>query len=120
WYAHRDALTKPNYVLVGIPNVDFSEAPRFVRRAVNHVRSELRDSFKIIIHIIHENREPCSGMALATEAKENLNLAEAHRAKARRVAPFPKPIKKQFLRVIIHRLDEISNVQDRRQTAGRN
>jgi len=72
-------------MLVGIPNVDFSEAPRFVRRAVNHIRSELRDSFKIIIHIIHENREPCSGMALATEAKENLNLAEAHRAKAGRL-----------------------------------
>src|SRR5881394_2063450 len=69
-FAHGNALTEPDHVLVGIPDVHLPAAPWIVRRTLNHVRAESSDSVKIIIHLFHENREPCSGMALAAEAKE--------------------------------------------------
>ena len=55
-------------------------------------------------------------MALATQAKEDFDLAEANCAEGGRVAPVPKPLKKQLFGIIIHRLRKISNVKDRRQT----
>ena len=84
-----------------------------------HLRAEPRESFDIIIHVIHEYREPCSRMALSIEAKEQFDFAQANAAEIRRVAPFKNPFEEQFLQVIIHRLREIPDVENWRQALRR-
>ena len=118
-FAHGNAVTESKDVLVGIAHVHFAKAPGFVLGGTNHLGSDPRDSFKVIVHVIYENAEPGAGLPLAFEAKEDFDLVQADCAEGWRVTPIPKPIKEQFLRVIIHRFREIADREDGSQTFSR-
>ena len=51
--------------------------------------------------------------------EKDFNLAQADAAKGRRLTPVPAQIKKQLLRVVIHRFPEIPDIKNRRQTVRR-
>src|SRR5262245_44679089 len=105
-------MTESDHVLVGIFHVNLPHTPVLILRTVNHFCSKSFDSLIVIVHILHEDREPCSGLTLIAEAKEDFDLSQPDGPERWRFSPIPKPVEKKLLRIIFHRLFEIADVKN--------
>src|SRR2546430_1014856 len=105
-------------MLIGILHVDLPHAPRLIFRSENDLSAEFFDSTTVIVPVVHKNREPRARMTLPAKAEEDFHLSEPNCAKGRRFSPIPKLLEQQFSGVILHRLREVADIQDWRQTLG--
>ena len=75
--------------------MDFTATPGFIFWTVNDFGAEPGDAFTTIVDVLEEDRKPGSRVTLPLKRKENLDLAQFHRAERRRIAPVPKSVKEE-------------------------